>query len=75
MKIRSDQLLKLLKPVYGLSDSGDHWHATRDMYLEEFLGITPPSGDLSCLIGLVHGNLTCIIPTYIYEQHKFYRRY
>lgn len=26
LQLRTDQLPKLLRPLYGLTDSGDYWH-------------------------------------------------
>lgn len=27
-QLKDDQLLEILRPLYGLADSGDYWHAT-----------------------------------------------
>lgn len=43
-KLRFYELLKLLKPVYGCSDSGDYWHATMAVYIKNNLTMTQLSG-------------------------------
>ena len=47
-----DQCLQLLKPLYGLCESGDLWHATMDEHHRKDLGMTPLRSDpaLYCLL-------------------------
>ena len=42
-----DNLLKLLRPLYGLCDSGDYWLSTIHRYIRKKLGFLPFRGDPS----------------------------
>jgi hypothetical protein len=44
-ELRPDQVLKLLKPLYGLSDSRDYWGATMRRHFDEDLVLTGLTGD------------------------------
>lgn len=63
--LRKDQLLHLLKPLYGLSDAGDYWHATFSRHLRDDLCMMPTAGDLSLFIKKIHGQLHGIIGTHV----------
>ena len=45
--LEDGQYLELLKPLYGLSDSGDSWHATLSKHLANDLGLSPNKVDNS----------------------------
>lgn len=64
-QLPSDQLLKLLKPIYGLSDSGDYWHATFSNHLIRDLGMTSTTGDLSLFFKVVEGQLREMTGAYV----------
>ena len=64
-KLNSDQLLKLLKPLYGLSDSGDYWHVTFANHLKNDLGMSPAAGDLSLFFKMVNGQLAGMTGAYV----------
>lgn len=64
-KLNSNQLLKLLKPLYGLSESGDYWHETFFKHLHEDFGMTPTAGDLSFFFKIVRGKLQGMIGTHV----------
>lgn len=63
--MNSDQLLKLLKPLYGLSESGDYWHETFFRHLQDDMHMTPTTGDLSFFFKAVHGKLKGVVGTYV----------
>ena len=44
-QLNQDKLLKLLKPLYGLADSGDYWGRTICSYIKEALNMTETTGD------------------------------
>ncbi len=44
-ELRPDQCLKLLKPLYGLCDSGELWHKTLDEHHRRELGMSPFRSD------------------------------
>jgi hypothetical protein len=46
-ELPSDHFLELLKPLYGLSDSGDYWNETITRHLKEDIEMSTISGDMS----------------------------
>jgi len=49
-KLQDGELLKLLKPLYGVADSGDYWDATFATHVKEDLGMSPMTGDPTLFI-------------------------
>ena len=45
-----DELLMLIKPLYGLSDAGDNWYLSLRVYLRNELELTNGDSDLSLFI-------------------------
>lgn len=45
-RLDAGQLLKQLKPLYGLSDSGDYWHMTFSSHFMDDLKMVPTAGGL-----------------------------
>ena len=64
-RLSHDKLLRLLKPLYGLSDSGDYWHVTFTRHLTEELGMTHTTGDLSLFFKVIHDELSGITGAYV----------
>lgn len=62
--IQFNQLLKLLNPFYGLSDSGNYFHAAVTTYLKQNLVIIPLSGNLACHLKL-HGRLSGMLGNFV----------
>lgn len=44
-ELGEDQILKLMKPLYGLADSGDYWGKTFSSHLRDELGMQLTTGD------------------------------
>lgn len=63
--MKSNQLLKLLKPLFGLSDSGDYWHVTMKKHLVNDLKMHPLTRDLAYFIKCVYVKLGDLIGTYV----------
>jgi Reverse transcriptase (RNA-dependent DNA polymerase) len=64
-ELRPDQVLKLLKPLYGLSDSRDYWEATMRRLFDEDLGMTGLTGDAAMFIKTNRGELSGMICSYV----------
>lgn len=64
-RLSANQLLKLLKPLYGLADSGDYLHKTFSKHLRQDLMMTPTSGDLSLFFKVVKGKLCGLTGAYV----------
>ncbi len=58
-------ILKLLRPLYGLVDSGDYWHATFVEHLTKKLGMKTVSSDMSLFFRQARGQLTGILASYV----------
>jgi len=64
-ELSENQLLKLMKPLYGLSDSGDYWHTTFTNHLKNDLSMTCGISDLSLFFKIIDGKLQGIIGRYV----------
>lgn len=64
-RLNSDQLLRLLKPLYGLFESGDYWHETFFRHLQHDLRMQPTAGDFSFFVKVVSGKLQGMMGTYV----------
>lgn len=64
-KLKENQLLKLLKPLYELSESGDYCHITMKNHLVNDPKMHPLAGDLAYFIRIIHGRLSGMIGTYV----------
>ena len=45
-----EDILELLKPIYGISDAGDYWGVTVDCHVKNDLVIAPQLGDPSLYV-------------------------
>lgn len=63
--LSKNQLLKLLKPLYGLSDSGGNWHAMFSKHLIRVLSMAPTSGDLPFFLKTGEGKLKGMTGAYV----------
>ena len=64
-KIQEDEALLLLKPLYGLADSGDYWDNTFDHHLLKDLNLKAAKHDLSLYFKNTKGKLDGVIGTYV----------
>ena len=60
-----DQLLKLLRPLYGLTDSGDYWNYTFQDHMVRDLQMEHAVSDLSLFTKHVKGRLKGLAGTYV----------
>jgi Reverse transcriptase (RNA-dependent DNA polymerase) len=61
----SDQVLKLRKPLYGLSDAGDYWQATLGRHMRADLKMHPTAGDISMFYRRVQDRLSGLAGTVV----------
>jgi Reverse transcriptase (RNA-dependent DNA polymerase) len=64
-KLNYDEVLKLLRPLYGLADAGDYWNATMSRHMRDDLGMNPTTGDISLFTKHVGSELCGIAGTYV----------
>lgn len=64
-QLNADELLKLLKPLYGLTDAGDYWHNTFGKHLQQDLSMRPTASDLALYTKSVRDGLACLVGTYV----------
>ena len=64
-QLSPNQLFKLMKPLYGLSDSGDRWHYTLRKHFIEDLSMKPTTGDLSLYVKHISGQLSGLSGVYV----------
>lgn len=63
-QLSSDQLLKLLKPLYGITYAGDYWYNTLTKLLHSDLKILPRTGDRFLFRRRIRQELSGLIGTY-----------
>lgn len=63
--LSSSQLLKLLKPLYGLADAGDYWDVTMARHLKQDLGMDRTALGISLFFKLIQGQLGGLSGTYV----------
>lgn len=59
------ELLEVLRPLYGLADAGDYWHAKFLRHLKKDLGMTTTASDLSFHFKRVQNELHGMIATHV----------
>ena len=58
-------ILKLLRLLYGLADSGDYGHATFAEHLRKHLGMQTVDSDMSLFFRRARGQLTGLLASYV----------
>jgi hypothetical protein len=58
-------VLKLLRPLYGLADSGDYWGSTLLDHLKEELGMKQTVGDPAMFFKLLDSKQQGMCATYV----------
>ena len=64
-ELSPDQCLKLLKPLYGLCESGDLWHKTLDEHHRKDLGMVPLRSDRALYKLMIDGLLVGLSGGYV----------
>lgn len=64
-QLAPNQLLEILRPLYGLADSGDCWHETFLRHLKKGLGMNSTACDLSLFFKHIKGALHGIVATHV----------
>lgn len=63
--LNSDQLLKLLKPLYGLADAGDYWDIIMARHLNQDFSMDRTALDISLFFNSIQGKLAGLSGTYV----------
>jgi hypothetical protein len=58
------QILKLLRPLYGLADSGDYWGRTLSNHMRKDLGMESTTGDPALFFKSIEEKLSGLCATY-----------
>ena len=64
-ELPSGHLLKLLRPLYGLADSGDYWNETFAQHIKQDLKMKATAQDMSFFFRKVGNKLKGLIGTYV----------
>ena len=64
-RLSKDSLLKLLKPLYGLTDSGDYWHNTFTSHIRNDLSMVPTISDPALFFKRVGGKIMGMLGCYV----------
>ena len=65
LKLEGDEVLKLLKPLYGLSDSGDYWKKTFHLHMRDDLHMHTLTGDPCFFYYKSEGKLSGVAGTFV----------
>lgn len=65
LEIPGNCLVKLLRPLYGLADSGDYWHDTFTKRMKQDLGMATSAANMSLFFKNVSGQLKGLMATYV----------
>lgn len=63
--LSKDTLLKLLKPLYGLCDSGDYWYSTITNFITDDMHMQPKLSDAALFFKLTNGSISGLLGTYV----------
>lgn len=66
--LQENELLLLLKTLYGLADAGDYWHATFSEHLTEDLQMKRCIGDLSMFYKVEEGKIFGFAGAYVDDE-------
>lgn len=58
-------VLKLLRPLYGLADSGAYWNVTFSHHLKDELEMSTVKSDISLFFRHVRGKLAGLVAKYV----------
>ena len=64
-ELDTNQALQLLRPLYGLSESGDHWYEELDRHHREDLEMKSLDSDHSLYYKIIDGHLAGLSGTYV----------
>jgi Reverse transcriptase (RNA-dependent DNA polymerase) len=64
-ELNASQVLKLLRPLYGLADSGDYWGSTLLNHLKEELGMKQTVGDPAMIFKVFDNKQQGVCATYV----------
>lgn len=68
LNLTYDELLELLRPLYGWSDSGDFWHHTCKGHLQSYISMPQATEDLPHWFRCVENGLSGMIAVYVDDQ-------
>jgi hypothetical protein len=64
LNLGADQVLKLLRPLYGLCDAGDYWASTKLDHLTKDLGLTQAVGDSGLFFQTMNRKLVALTASF-----------
>jgi hypothetical protein len=65
IRLGNDELLRLLKPLYGLEDAGDYWAVTLSRFHTDHLGLQQTAGDFALFFRSIRGRLLGMSGSYV----------
>lgn len=63
--ISKDEILELLKLIYGMTDDGDYWGVTTDRHAKKDIGLEPLLGDPSLYIRHICEDIDGLMDLYV----------
>ena len=65
LELKMNELVQIMKPVYGLSDAGDYWASTLTNHLQEHCRFKQVATDLALWFKSIGGKLRAMAATYV----------
>lgn len=65
--MEDEELLLIVKPIYGLSDAGDYWYTTLRSFMRDEFGIDKIASDLAFYLQHSDNGIIRMMGTYVDE--------
>ncbi len=65
LELKANELVQVLRPVYGLADAGDYWADTLSQHLHQHLSFTQATTDMALWLRIIGSKLVAMAACYV----------